>query len=193
MFVRYLTRGFAAGLGFAIGFLLLTMLVPTLFLHLARSPIRIDVPSAPSSSSIAPVPAAGVTATEPKPFSLRVGKPPEMTIPEGGGIAYVAIVKDNATSGRPVSVQYWLTADQLWRIDTRGDSPTFAKLDYPAGDPAESVEKRLRAEVFEETGMTSAIDRAGLGRIDRGIQDPAMNGVSKRNADGVVWFLPNPR
>jgi hypothetical protein len=192
MFLRYFSRGFAAGLGFAVGFLLLTTLLPTLLMHR----IRIDIPStsttfptSPSSTTVE----APATAPPPQPYSLHAGKQPKMTIPERGGIAFIAILQDGVKTGRPSTAQYWLTADQLWRIDTKGDMPEFQKLDYPLADPVETVEKRLREEYFAETGMTSTVDRADLSRIDRGIADPSLNGVQKRNADGVVWFLPNPR
>ena len=190
MFFRYFSRGFAAGLGFAVGFLLLTML-PGVLMNFASSPIRIDVPA--STSSAPPPQPAVESAPESKPYSLMVGQRPELTIPEGGGIAFVAIVRDGARTPRPTSIQYWLTADEFWRIDTKDDQPTFSKLSYPAGDAAGAVERRLHAEVFGETGMTSSLDSADLARIDRGEQREGLNGVRMRNAGGVVWFLPNPR
>jgi hypothetical protein len=190
MFLRYFLRGFAAGLGFAVGFLLLSMLIPALLMQR----IRIDIPSTSSAASSTGPTAAPAASVPSEPYSLHLGNRPEMTIPDGGGIAFVSILRDGVRVGRPSTTQYWLTADQLWRIDTKGDMPTFTKLDYPATDAYETVEKRRREEDFSETGMTSTISRAELSRVDRGLaDDPSVNGIRKRNPDGVVWLLPNPR
>lgn len=169
--IKRLVDGMAFGLGFSLIFTTVWMLANGLILpQLVDWAWRSDDTLAIDLRQ--PLPSMSLGNSMDGSALASVGNPlvndETVTIPSGGGLLKMASIGSFDPSGRPDTIQYWLTNDQLYKITTRGESVNFMQLDRPHNADHALLDQLVRkaAGVAALSSMT-VISRAQIELLDR--------------------------
>ena len=185
-----LLRGFIFGLGFCaavviFGFASSLFVLPH-FIGASHDPTFTN-PETPDL--VVPIPVSKSKYSFFK--STRAG----MKLPPEGGILAMGVLSTPSGSKRPRTYQLWLTASELWQIQTDGQKPTVEKLPYPEPDPVTALHRIQSEHVGNLSGSGSTTIRAAeIERLKQGFEsngDSDLRGKLRITEKGVVFLEPD--
>ena len=119
----------------------------------------------------------------------------EMKVPPEGGILAMGVLSTPSGSKRPRTYQLWLTASELWQIQTDEQKPTVEQLPYPESGPVTALYRIQSEHVGNLSGSgTTTIGAAEIERLKQGFEsngESDLHGKLRITGKGVVFLEPD--